>query len=97
MMRLGKFEGNPFYAEKDQIHFDKVYSEKDFEKDCWYISELARKNLLTPDQIELVVYFWVGQLKPADRKIKKIAKETLKYIVFLKKAAKRDAQQIDKK
>lgn len=96
-MRTGRFENNPFYSHKDEIDFDKVYSEKDFEKDCWYIDNIAKKNLLTTDQIDLVIYFWINQLKPADRKIKKIAKETLKYIVFLRKAAKRDAKQLDEK
>ncbi|KKK66280.1 hypothetical protein LCGC14_2965680, partial [marine sediment metagenome] len=78
------------------IRFDKVYSEKNFERDCWYVQELVRKKLLNPEQIDLVVYFWVGQLKPVDRNIKKVAKETAKYITFLKKVEKRDAKQIDK-
>ena len=58
---------------------------------------MSRKNLLTPDQIDLVIYFWINQLKPEDRKIRKIAKKTMKYIIFLRKAAKTDAKQIDKK
>ena len=97
MRRTGNFENNPFYARKEEIRFDKVYSEKDFKKDCWYVQEMSRKNLLNPEQIDLVVYFWINQLKPEDRKIRKIAKETMKYIIFLRKAAKTDAKQIDKK
>ena len=96
-MRNGKFENNPFFARKEEIRFDRVYSEKDFRKDCWYVQEMSRKNLLNPDQIDLVVYFWVNQLKPEDRKIRKIAKETMKYILVLRKAAKEDVKQIDKK
>ena len=101
------FENNPFFDRKDEIRFDKVYSEKDFQRDCWYMEQFTKKNLLTQEQIELIVYFWVGQLKPMDRKIKKVAKETLKYMAFLRKVAKeekekekeaeRDAEQIDKK
>jgi len=91
-MTNGKFENNPFYLQKHQIRFDKVYSEKDFKKDCWHIQGIANKNLLTREQIDLVVYFWIGQLKPVDRNIKKIAKETVKYMFFLRKVAKRDAQ-----
>ena len=58
---------------------------------------MSRKNLLNQDQIDLVVYFWVNQLKPEYRKIRKIAKETMKYIHVLRKAAKEDVKQIDKK
>ena len=91
------FENNPFFDRKDEIRFDKVYSERDFEKDCWYVENIKKKKLMTDDHIELIAYFWVGQLKPMDRKIKKVAKQTLKYMAFLKKVAKRDAEQIDKK
>ena len=86
------FENNPFFDRKNEIRFDKVYSEKDFEKDCWYIENIKKKKLMTDEQIELVAYFWVGQLKPMDRKIRKVAKQTIKYMAFLKKVAKRDAK-----
>ena len=91
------FENNPFFDRKDEIRFDKVYSEKDFEKDCWYVENIKKKKLMTDEQIELIAYFWVGQLKPMDRKIRKVAKQTLKYMAFLKKVAKKDVKQIDKK
>lgn len=84
------FENNPFYDLKSEITFDKVYKEKDFEKDCLRIAQTQKAKLLNDDNIELLSKFLIARLKEPDRNIKKIAKVTIKYMTFLRRLQKRD-------
>ena len=68
-----EFENNPFYDLKDKLTFDKVYSEKDFEKDCLRIEQARNKKLFTQESLVMLSDFWVRQLSKDKRNIRRIA------------------------
>ena len=82
--------GNPLFDRKDEIFFDKVYSEKDFNKDCGWIDKLKNDKLLNEPNLVLLSRFWITELKKEDRKIRKIAKQSIKYMMFLRKSEKQN-------
>ncbi len=83
------FSNNPFYDLKDKLTFDKLYSEKDFEKDCVWIQRIRNKELLTQESLVMLSDFWVRNLSKEKRNIKRIAKKTIAYMHFLRKTQKR--------
>ena len=84
-----EFENNPFYDLKHKLTFDKVYSEKDFEKECQWIERIKNKKLLTHESLVMLSDFWVRNLSKDKRNIKRIAKKTIAYMHFLRKTQKR--------
>ncbi len=89
------FSNNPFYDLKDKLVFDKLYSEKDFEKDCVWVQRLKNKKLLSEVNIQILSRFWISRLEEPDRNIRKIAQDSLTYFRELKRIEKLGV--IDKK
>lgn len=83
---------NPLLIRKSQLTFTKDYSEQDFHKDCVWVEIIFEKKLLNKDSLELLAYFLIGKLNDDTLTQDKIARETAKYLVFLRKLEKSDAK-----
>ena len=53
--------------------------------DVWFLEKTKDDKLCNEDQVGMIAQFCVRQLEPSDRKIKKVSKETIKYMFALRK------------